>query len=60
MDKIIGSTFNSFPPTAFPEVFFRLWSCKMYPNFGMLGFKLLPELISAILIIYMTLTTPTN
>ena len=34
----------------------------MYLNFGslgMLGVKLLPELISAILIIYVTLTTPT-
>ena len=59
----IQSLINPFPPTAFPEVFFSLWSHKRYPNFGslgMLGFKLLPELISAILSIYVTLTTPTN
>jgi len=50
IDIIIGGTFNSFPPTAFPEVFFSLWSHKTYPNFGMLGYKLPPKLISAILI----------
>ena len=47
----------------FPEVFFSLWSRKTYPNFsslGMLDFRLLPELISAILSIYMSLTTSTN
>ena len=44
----------SHPQHYFPDVLFSLWSHKKYLNFGslgMLGFKLLPELISAILII---------
>ena len=47
----------SHPQHYFPDVLFSLWSHKKYLNFGslgMLGLKLLPELISA-----MTLTTPT-
>ena len=43
----------SHPQHYFPDVLFSLWSHKKYLNFGslgMLGFKLLPELISAILI----------
>jgi len=49
-----------FPTHSISKGLFSLWSRKAYTNFGMLGFKILPELISAILNIYVTLTTPTN
>ena len=61
-DLLINMLTLSHPQHYFPDVLFSLWSHKKYLNFGslgMLGFKLFPELISAILIIYVTLTTPT-
>ena len=59
---LISMLTHSHPQHYFPDVHFSLWSHKKHLNFGslgMLGFKLFPELISAILIIYVTQTIPT-
>ena len=50
-------------PSFFLKVIFTLYNSSTYPSFcsgGLLGSKLLPEVISAILNRYVTVTTPTN